>query len=208
MPLEFNVGELARRLRFALGVRGRIPLDVDERTSASVELIKLDQAPWRSQGARWYGTFDAPLVAANYGIISIGAVDPNATIVVDEVTLNLGGGATSILAFLLGQSVAPPVGQLGIIPELSEPRPFVVAPAILRRGPVNLSAGASVAAPVITDSLFSILGVAGATRSRLVEVTIPAGWRMLLYARTLAVDFNIEATGRVFTGVQAPIGEG
>lgn len=54
--LEFNVGELATRLRTALGVRGRIPLGLDEHVIPTSIVADVTVAPWRtnpvfSQGA-------------------------------------------------------------------------------------------------------------------------------------------------------------
>lgn len=46
--LEFNVGELTTRLRRALGVRGRMPLGLDEHTIAAVITADVTTPPWRS----------------------------------------------------------------------------------------------------------------------------------------------------------------
>ena len=48
MGLPFNVGELATRLRRGLGVRGRIPLDVDERVIAAAGVSDLTTPPYRT----------------------------------------------------------------------------------------------------------------------------------------------------------------
>lgn len=45
--LEFNIGELATRLRTALGVRGRIPLGLDEHVIPVTIAARVDTPPWR-----------------------------------------------------------------------------------------------------------------------------------------------------------------
>lgn len=46
--LEFNVGELATRLRSALGVRGRIPLGLDEHVIPVAITADVNAPPWRT----------------------------------------------------------------------------------------------------------------------------------------------------------------
>jgi len=53
--LEFNVGEIATRLRGALGVRGRIPLGLDEHVVPTVEVGNVSGPPFRRQGVRASG---------------------------------------------------------------------------------------------------------------------------------------------------------
>ena len=50
MPLDFNVAEIATRLRRALTVRGRIPLTVDETVVSVVTGQNLDVSPFRATG--------------------------------------------------------------------------------------------------------------------------------------------------------------
>jgi hypothetical protein len=50
MPLDFNVAEMATRMRRALGVRGRMPLTADETTVGVYQLADLEKAPWRNDG--------------------------------------------------------------------------------------------------------------------------------------------------------------
>lgn len=64
MALEFNVGEFARRLSRALTVRGRMPLDLDERLVPTVLTEDASQAPFRQRGQRWYAPFT--LLAADH----------------------------------------------------------------------------------------------------------------------------------------------
>lgn len=45
--LEFNIGELASRLRSSLGVRGRIPLGLDEHVVPVTITSRIDTPPWR-----------------------------------------------------------------------------------------------------------------------------------------------------------------
>lgn len=45
--LEFNVGELATRLRAALGVRGRMPLGLDEHIIPTAAVADVTGPPWR-----------------------------------------------------------------------------------------------------------------------------------------------------------------
>lgn len=47
MALDFNVGELATRLRAALGVRGRIPLALDEYVIPVTVAANVTVPPWR-----------------------------------------------------------------------------------------------------------------------------------------------------------------
>jgi hypothetical protein len=55
VSLEFNVGELAQRVRRLLSVRGRMPLDLDERCSINVQSMDCGTAPWRSDGSEFSG---------------------------------------------------------------------------------------------------------------------------------------------------------
>ena len=61
--LEFNVGELASRLRRALGVRGRMPLGLDEHVIPTVHTADLAVPPWRTNPRRIQGSY----------IVSLGA---------------------------------------------------------------------------------------------------------------------------------------
>lgn len=70
--LEFNVGELATRLRSALGVRGRIPLGLDEHVVPTVLSADLSVPPWRrnpvfSSG----GAFYSRATVGHYAAIAI-----------------------------------------------------------------------------------------------------------------------------------------
>lgn len=70
MALPFGVGELSSRLRRALSVRGRIPLDVDERVTYNVNGIDLGIAPWRSDGVEWQLTRLSTSIAAQFPSVS------------------------------------------------------------------------------------------------------------------------------------------
>jgi len=53
--LEFNVGELATRLRTGLGVRGRMPLGLDEHIVGTTVTADVTGAPWRRSGLQYNG---------------------------------------------------------------------------------------------------------------------------------------------------------
>lgn len=57
--LEFNVGELATRLRKALGVRGRMPLGLDEHVVPVTIAADLSGAPWRTNPVHGEGAQNA-----------------------------------------------------------------------------------------------------------------------------------------------------
>lgn len=71
MPLEFNVGELSARVRRALGVRGRMPLDIDERAAINIGAMDVDRAPFRADGARFYVSIVQAAVAGQNAHVAI-----------------------------------------------------------------------------------------------------------------------------------------
>lgn len=50
MPMEFNVGEFAQRVRRLMGVRGRMPFSLDETLIGTVAVADSQQSPWRTTG--------------------------------------------------------------------------------------------------------------------------------------------------------------
>ena len=53
--LDFNISEMATRLKRGLSVRGRIPLTLDETNVGTYQLLNMDATPWRTTG-RAFGT--------------------------------------------------------------------------------------------------------------------------------------------------------
>lgn len=67
MPLEFQVGEVADRLRRGLTVRGRMPLELDERVVPVTLVEDVSLAPWRGEGHAWEVSFLISLPGAGTG---------------------------------------------------------------------------------------------------------------------------------------------
>lgn len=65
MALEFNVGELATRLRASLGVRGRMPLALDEYVIPVALAANVTTPPWRSNPRFAQASLFAQLPAAS-----------------------------------------------------------------------------------------------------------------------------------------------
>jgi hypothetical protein len=71
MPLDFNVAEMATRMRRALGVRGRIPLTADETTVGVYQLADLEKSPWRQAGRSYRCFVNTAPTAGQYGTVAI-----------------------------------------------------------------------------------------------------------------------------------------
>jgi hypothetical protein len=88
--LDFNVGEAVTRLRNALGVRGRMPLGLDEHVVPTVTTADVTTPPWRRDGIRYIAAQRASTVTVgNFGqiLFHLGFSDPNIVFVVDTIVL-------------------------------------------------------------------------------------------------------------------------
>lgn len=65
--LEFNVGEVVTRLRIALGVRGRMPLGLDEVVIPTIRVEDLGRPPFRVQPVEFHGYVAVTTAAATAG---------------------------------------------------------------------------------------------------------------------------------------------
>lgn len=77
--LDFNVGELAARLRRALGVRGRMPLGLDEHVVPVTLTADVSIPPWRTNPVQGSGgNYDAVAVSGRYAWVSLLFREPGA----------------------------------------------------------------------------------------------------------------------------------
>lgn len=65
--LEFNVGELVTRLRTSLGVRGRMPLGLDEVVIPTTLVEEVNRAPFRVQPIEFHGYWQVQTAAGLAG---------------------------------------------------------------------------------------------------------------------------------------------
>ena len=198
MSLEFNVGELANRVRKALGSRGRIPLDLDERVSLEVVLADLDQAPWRADGARWGQWITLGAVAGNFTDISIAAPGGNTTLVVDTIIHY----AAAVPGSIFGKVVNAPTRAYVAI---QVPETFSGRTAGGAADPENKGA-ASYASVVVAANTLALLGLDYFSRIEVagqqfqsVEITVPPGWEFLLENQTVNLATTVYVGGRAYS---------
>jgi hypothetical protein len=104
MPLDIQQGGYADKLRRALGVRGRMPLRLDESVVPVVQVQDLDRPPYRSD-AQEFGTnvFATGMAAVfNFGAIGLATSQPGA-IVVDGLWVT--SGAADAYSVVIGTEV-------------------------------------------------------------------------------------------------------
>lgn len=140
MPLDFGVGEIASRVRRALTVVGRMPLDLDERLGVQVQAYDVERSPWRSDGARFYGSGTISPIAAQFPYVGLGnvAAGAGAMHVID------GAWVTNINAAILDVAMGWSPNQLtGTLmacrySELGNPLATAFADSQFRAGPANV----------------------------------------------------------------------
>lgn len=96
--LEFNVGEVVTRLRAAFGVRGRMPLGLDEHLVATVATGDVTVPPWRRAPVRLWGSLyvlnsTATQKAACF--LQFKSATPGAAFVLDTLVLSSGDFITA-----------------------------------------------------------------------------------------------------------------
>lgn len=84
--LEFNVGELVTRLRRSLGVRGRMPLGLDEHVVPVTLAADVNCPPWRTN----------PVFAQAGAYVSLSGTSGNAVMVRLEYPASATGGPNSV----------------------------------------------------------------------------------------------------------------
>lgn len=125
MSLEFNVGELVTRVRRALAVRGRMPFDLDERAAVQLNVMDLDKAPWRSDGAAWATLATQAASPANNSRVFIGpitgALGPpvGARCVIQQLQITNSNGAAITVQWGVPGTGINPGGNLAISLEKS-----------------------------------------------------------------------------------------
>jgi len=126
--LEFNVGELATRLRSGLGVRGRIPLGLDEHVVPTVSVADVSGAPFRRSVFRISG--GTTLLTGTVGEHATLGVqwDPvralGATFVVDRIDVSRRDIITATGA------PSAKTGYVGVSLLETSPTPSVIAPNV------------------------------------------------------------------------------
>lgn len=118
--LEFNIGELATRLRSALGVRGRMPLGLDEHTIATILTADVSGPPWRKNPVFAQGG-----AIAQFSGLSTG----DAVLVRIEYPASADAGANSIF-IVTGWAIQP----LAFVTASGAALPFNAAYAVFRPG--------------------------------------------------------------------------
>jgi len=179
MPLEFNVGEVVDRVRRALGVRGRMPLDMDERLAINVQAVDVDASPFRTTGARFYGRDTITPVAAQFtaSLLSFtSGPNPPATHVVDGVWIHNTEATAQAYDIGPGALAATGFNRTLRYPELGAP--------IGVSGPAQANQYSGAANP-FTGSVIDV------------SVTIPAG--DTLYVPLEVAVFNGPVTAGIYT---------
>lgn len=88
MALPFNVGEISARLRRALSVRGRMPLDLDERVAIQITGLDAAVAPWRQDGCSWQLVRTITAVAAQFPEVTFFNTGPSAVGFTQRATIS------------------------------------------------------------------------------------------------------------------------
>lgn len=205
MGLDFGVGELAARVRRALSVRGRMPLDLDERLSINVQSIDVGISPWRQDGFGWTlsrtlaaggagnaGEFD---VAINGGSAPTPLITTRA--VVRQLILSNPTAAALGYAWIIQPSVTIFGGAQGFAYEKNTP---VAAANVL----ASIFFGTQLAAGGL---LFTADSAAGSAivppNSSLVvpvDLTVMAGFPLRIQAQTTNVAAQVSAQGEIWNG--------
>lgn len=167
--LEFNVGELTTRLRAALTVRGRMPLNLDEHVIPTVATADVTGPPWRRSPRGFYVASEASTSAnGSAACVAVGPTpgSPPATYVITGYRIASTGFVTATPATAMADNsavlyysaggfpaIVAPVEVSGTISEHYEtpinPAQFVL-PFIVRTGRV-IGAITTLALPGIVD---------------------------------------------------------
>lgn len=109
MPFVPQSVELSDRIRRSFGVRGSLSIGVDEVAVPTIQLFDASQAPFRSQGIRWWMNATQAAPAGQVPVISVVAAQPG-TVLVDRVYAHI-TTASGVLAIGWGTDAwFPPNG--------------------------------------------------------------------------------------------------
>jgi hypothetical protein len=83
VPLDIQTGGFAEKIRRSTGVRGRMPLRLDETVIATIQTADLSEPPYRQNEIDFMGNCDKALVAAEYpfGGVALKTDVPGAAVV-------------------------------------------------------------------------------------------------------------------------------
>lgn len=203
MSLEFNIGELSARIRRALGSRGRIPLDLDERCTINVQSIDLDRAPWRNDGARWAAWITIGAVPGLFSNLVISSGQSTATLVIDQLIFRNQVANQTWLGLVQPQPSVRAMSPYQVH-ELDQPRTAGAIAAVTAKGAASY-ASLPVAANTLSaignqlDVLSQGNATPGSELAYNLELTIQPGWELLLEQATQNVALQIYASGRAFS---------
>ena len=97
MPLVIQASEISDRLRRFLGVRGRVPIGLDETMVAMVLEADLSQAPYRQEGLSGDMHVAKGAVAAEFSYIFWGPALAACTLIVDRLIITNVNATTQLL---------------------------------------------------------------------------------------------------------------
>lgn len=197
MSLEFNVGEVAQRVRRALAVRGRMPLDLDERCGIQVQGLDADRAPYRGlDGAACYGVFTAPVGGATQYVGVIIQPGRTSTLVVRKLTFSVGSTGLDVMGSVVADAGVAAT-QLAIRPEI-----FTRSPFNFSRGPAGFLAALSAAGtPFLSEASACFSAAVPAPIGQVVQecdITVAPGFSLYLEARVPNIPLRVSLQGQSY----------
>lgn len=106
--LDFNVSELVTRTRAALGVRGRMPLAMEDSVAPVMSVLDVDRSPYRRNGMYYTAAVDSAAVAGQYSWVRLqNATDRPIMVNFFKLSNNNAGTNTFVESFEPGVGYAP-----------------------------------------------------------------------------------------------------
>lgn len=201
MSLEFNIGELSARIRRALGSRGRIPLDLDERCTINVQSIDLDRAPWRNDGARWAAWITIGAVPAMFSNIAISAGQSTATLVIDQIIFRNQIANQTWFGLVQPQPSVRAMSPFQVH-ELDQPRTAGAIAATTAKGAASYASVVVAANTLSTLLQLDVISQGTTPGSELgynLELTIQPGWELMLEQQVVSTALQMYISGRAFS---------
>jgi hypothetical protein len=207
MPLDIQTGGFADKIRRALGVRGRMPLRLDETVVPVVNTGTLDQPPYRTDGTDFVCNVDMSAVAAKFtwGGIQLPPSVPGALVVEGMYVVNL-GAADSYTLFLGSQrsydaidTAAPTQNPINV--EHYPPEGLAVNP---RSMPFNQNTKGADAVLGLGELLMTIRLLTDTGIYLPVRFTLRPGWAAAWWRRTVNLGVNVTFWGTYFPEIVLP----
>jgi hypothetical protein len=202
MPLDIQSGSLADRIRRALGLRGRMPLKLDETVVPTVETASLTLPPYRGADAMDFSTnvFLAAAGAGRYSFGGVGlSVDQPGAIVIDGIWVT--SLATDAYSIVIGTDVDYDAADSAPLQTTKQVENYgdlsrAVAGATPLNCPIRTRWGSSLTLRLGAASLHSFRVSAADDKLIPWRYTLRPGWFLAVWRSTanLELDVNFHGT--------------